>query len=69
MTRRITYKEIASMNPAIRKYIQRLRPSRRSPVNPWRRYELAKKVLIPLIPDHPGAYEAVIKEIARRLRL
>jgi len=67
--RPVMYADVAAMSPEIRRYIQRLRPVRSPRRNPWLRYERAKHDLAPLIPDLPGAYEAVIREIARRLRL
>ena len=64
-----TYPDVAAQCPEIRRYIQRLRPSRSPRCNPWRRYEMAKQYLTPLIPNLPGAYDAVVAEIARRLRI
>ena len=67
----VTYAEIVAQRPEIGCYIQRLRPSRSACLTAahWRRYTSAKRFLEPLIPDIPGAHDAVIKALALRLGL
>lgn len=65
----LTYADIAAGNPQLKRYIQRLRPARNPRVNPWLRYERAKRDLAPLIPKLPGAYDVIIAEVVRRLQL
>jgi hypothetical protein len=65
----VTWSDVAANCPEIRRYVKRIRPSRNPRCNPWLRYEKAKRDIAPLIPDIPGAYEAVIAEIAHRLRI
>lgn len=65
----LTYAALAAGNPQIKRYVRRLRPERHPHVNSWLRYERAKRDLAPLIPRLPGAYDLVIAEVIRRLKL
>ena len=65
----ITWPEIEVVYPEVMLYLLRLKPVRSPHINPWHLYEQAKRDLAPRIPDVPGAYEAVIGEVCRRLKL
>jgi hypothetical protein len=65
----VTYSDIAARCPKIEQYIRQLRPTENPRQNPYRLYEKSKQYLVPLLPDLPGAYDVIIREVTRRLNL